>query len=125
MSAALLYVVAGSCGLGVFSPASAGLGGPTAGFLLGFPVSAFLVSVLAGRRRASASTMRLLLAGALGTVCLFASGVLGIMAFLRTGVVTAFATGVAPFVVKAIVELIIAVSLVRLLRSVRRIATID
>lgn len=124
-----LYLACGAAGLGVFAGAG-GLAGPTGGYLVGFLIAVWLVGTLRGRGRAG--WWRLLASGAVGTVVVFALGVLWRIVLFRgagpfAGDVTfAVTTGVAPFLLKAMLELLLAVTLamsVRNLRASRRRAS--
>ncbi len=107
VSAMVLYLVAGAAGLPVFAPQSAGLFGPTAGYLFGFVLATWVVSVLGRRHRGS--VVRLLFAAAVGTATVFVMGV-GVRAVFFAGDLQAAAlTGFWPFVSKAAVELALAV----------------
>src|SRR5215472_12842124 len=76
-AAAALYLAWGAMGLPVFSPAGVGgiaqLFGPTGGYLLAYPVVAFVAGWIAERGRASFA--RNLLAGVFAELVLFASGI--------------------------------------------------
>ncbi len=110
--AMLLYLAGGFLGLPFFAVGTAG----TAGYLAGFVVGAWLVSLLRGRDEAG--VLRLLLAGAVGTAAIFAAGVLwpiimaSVMGFGEGGVEWALATGLFPFVTLAAVKLALAVAVV-------------
>ena len=109
VSAMVLYLVAGAAGLPVFTPQSAGLFGSTGGYLFGFVLAAWVVSVLGRRHRGS--VVRLLFAATVGTVTVFVMGV-GVRAVFFAGDLQAAAlTGFWPFVSKAAVELALAVLL--------------
>ena len=122
MAAIGLYLASGVAGLPVFAGAG-GLLGPTGGYLVGFLIAAWLVSTLRGRGRAG--WWRLLASGAAGTVVVFAFGVLWRIVLFRgagpwAGDVTlAVITGVAPFVLKAMLELLFAVTLAVSVRNWR------
>jgi biotin transport system substrate-specific component len=119
VAAMLLYIFGGAAGLPLFAGGSAGVLGPTGGYIVGFLPAAWLVSVLRGGRRASYT--RLLLAGAAGTAAIFALGIMwpGRIAFYGGNVSVAIITGVVPFAVKAVVQLFLAVTLVVSIRGLR------
>ncbi len=113
LAATLLYLAAGSAtllagwgGLSLFTPGSAGLPGPTGGYLVGFVLAAPLVSWI--RLRTGGRVGGLVLAGLAGTVAVFAAGVLGLSFFLG-GWEAAVAAGLLPFLPDALVKLIAAV----------------
>ena len=113
----LLYLLCGAAGLPVFAPGSAGLIGPTGGYIVGFLAAAWLVSVLKGGSRAGFA--RLLGAGAAGTLTVFLLGFAWRVFWFGGGVQLAIATGLAPFALKTGVELLLAVGLVSSFRSWR------
>lgn len=116
-----LYLLAGALGAPVFSGGAAGLGvllGPTAGYLLAYPLAALVIGgVVHGGRTLVEPDDRGLgrLVGALvgGTVVIYASGVLGLMAVQSLGPVEALLTGAAVFVPAELVKIAAAVGIVR------------
>lgn len=107
-----LYLLAGSSGLPVFTPGSAGLGGLTGGYLVGFFPAAVLMTVVRG-----AGVARMIVAGLLGIAVVLGCGVLGRMWALAGDGTLALSTGFWPFWPKALVELGVAVALVRAVRT--------
>jgi biotin transport system substrate-specific component len=105
------YLVFGTAGLPVFSPGSTGLWGPTGGYLVGFIPAAWLMSVLRGRDDTGVS--RLFGAGAVGVVVIFVCGIGWRIAWLAGDWRLALQTGLLPFALKAMVELCLAVALVK------------
>jgi len=114
MSSQLLYLALGLAGLPVFaaSPALpqgiARLLGPTGGYLMSYPIAAFVAGSLAERgfdRRYATSV----LAMAAGLVIIFTAGVAWIAWGLpHAGLSTAIATGLVPFVPADIVKIFLA-----------------
>ncbi len=117
VSATGIYLLAGAVGMPVFA-SSVGLFGATGGYLFGFVVAAWLISILTGR--GPSSTWKLLAVGVMGTGVIFVCGVawraLG-LSLLKDGfeVGWAFAlqTGFWPFAAKSIIQLLFAVTLVK------------
>jgi biotin transport system substrate-specific component len=115
----LLYLAMGAVGLPVFSDGAAGLAvlsGPTAGYLLAFPLAAGMVGALAGRpafRPHWAATM-LMLAGHL---LILAFGAAWLAAVI--GGREALAAGVTPFLIGAAVK---SVAVVAVAAGLRRLA---
>ncbi|MCH8148938.1 MAG: biotin transporter BioY [Planctomycetes bacterium] len=116
VSAAVLYLLCGVAGLPVFSDGSAGIFGPTGGFLVGFVASAWLVSYIAGR--SEIGFRRLLLAATCGTVVLFALGV-GWLSVWRGDVRLAIEMGFFPFALKAALQVPLAAMLVVQIHRIR------
>ncbi len=117
VSAVMLYLGCGVAGLPVFAPQSAGLAGPTGGYLVGFLVGVWVVSGTRGGRGAGVG--RLLGAGALGVGSVFAFGVGWRVLWHGGNVGFAVATGFVPFVAKATIELCLAVAMVVTVRCLR------
>ena len=115
--AMLLYVTCGVAGLPVFAPGSFGLVGPTGGYILGFVAGAWLVSMIRGNRHAG--TVRLFVAGFVGTFAVFTIGFIWLLPWCGGNVTIAFARGVIPFIPKAVVQLLFAVTLVVSIRGLR------
>lgn len=101
LAAGLLYVAAGALGLPVFAGGASGLSaltGPTAGYLVGFPLAALLVG--AGSRTLSPGpAWRTILLGfglgLAGHLLILALGWAGLA--LRIGTAEALSAGVTPF----------------------------
>jgi biotin transport system substrate-specific component len=116
-AAALLYLAWGAMGLPVFSPAGIGglaqLLGPTGGYLLAYPVVAFIAGWLA--ERGTASFVRNLAAGLVAELVLFASGIAWLQ--IMTGSwQRAVAFGLAPFVFAEVVKVMLAAAAARKLQ---------
>jgi biotin transport system substrate-specific component len=120
----VLYLALGIAGLPVFAasptlpPGALRLMGPTGGYLMAYPFAAFLVGYLAERgmdRRYLTS----LIAMVAGLAVVYACGVAWLGLFARTatgsaatGLQTAFASGVAPFVLADVTKLLLAAAIV-------------
>ena len=81
-AAALLYLAYGAAGMPVFSPASGGLLGVTAGYLWAFPLVAFVAGWIA--ERGESSFTRNLVAAIAGDVVLFVGGIGWLFAFTHS-----------------------------------------
>jgi biotin transport system substrate-specific component len=120
----ILYLAAGIAGLPVFAasatlpPGALRLLGPTGGYLMAYPLAAFITGSLAERgfdRRYLTSVLAMLA----GLALIFTSGVLWLGLFARTltgsvpvGLQSALATGLYPFVVPDLIKLAIAAAFV-------------
>src|SRR6516165_1099199 len=108
-AAAALYLAWGAMGLPVFSPAGVGgiaqLLGPTGGYLVAYPVVAFVAGWISERRGASLG--RNLLGGIVAELVLFAAGIawLAVMTGSWQG---AIAFGLAPFLFAEVVKVMAA-----------------
>lgn len=120
----ILYLAAGLAGLPVFAasatlpPGALRLLGPTGGYLMAYPLAAFVTGSLAERgfdRRYLTSVLAMF--G--GLAIIFTSGVLWLALFARTltgsapvGLQSALATGLYPFVLPDLIKLAIAAGFV-------------
>jgi len=120
----ILYLAAGIVGLPVFAasatlpPGPLRLLGPTGGYLMAYPIAAFVAGYLAERgfdRRYITSVLAMLA----GLAIIFAAGVTWLALFARTvtggapvGLSVALATGVYPFIVPDLIKLAAAAALV-------------
>ena len=116
----VLYLAAGIAGLPVFAasatlpPGALRLLGPTGGYLMAYPIAAFVAGYLAERgfdRRYLTSVTAM----SAGLAIIFASGVLWLALFARTlagsepvGLQSALATGLYPFITQDLIEVSIA-----------------
>lgn len=117
-SAVAIYVGCGVAGLPVFAPGSMGLAGPTGGYLVGFILAAWLIARLRGTHEAGVG--RLALVGLLGTAVIFLSGSLWRLPWIGDAWAVVVATSIAPFAVKAVLQLVVVVSLVVAVRGAAR-----
>lgn len=112
------YLLLGVCGLPVFSCFSGGLGvllGPTGGFLLAFPVMAFLCGL--GRNRRTCA----LAAGFAGLLVVYIMGTLQMSLITGMTLGKACLTGVVPFVLKDVASVWAAFGVSRTIhRRIRR-----
>jgi biotin transport system substrate-specific component len=109
-AALVTYLGLGILGLPVFSGGGAGLPwlfGPTGGYLLAFPVAAFLMGAVAHRR----GFVRALVGATLGMVVIHLGGVAQ-LALLTGDLATAFRTGSLPFVSVSALKAALAAALV-------------
>jgi len=94
---AVLYLVEGLAGAPVFSPHGPGglpqLLGPTGGYLMSYPVAAFVAGGLARR----ASFVANLGAAVIGDAIVLAGGTVWLSVLAHTGLRAAFTLGAAPF----------------------------
>ncbi len=108
-AALALYLAEGAAGLPVFSPAGPGgvaqLFGPTGGYLMAYPLAAFLAGWIA--ERGATSFARKALAGLSAEVAVFACGLAWLMVWTR-GAAQAVTFGLAPFVFAEIIKIMAA-----------------
>jgi biotin transport system substrate-specific component len=120
----VLYLAMGIAGLPVFAasatlpPGALRLLGPTGGYLMSYPIAAFLVGYLAERgldRRYVTSVLAMLA----GLIVVYASGAIWLGMFARTtaaaaamGLRAAIVSGVIPFVLADVTKLMVAAAVV-------------
>ena len=122
LASQLLYLVAGIAGLPVFAasatlpPGALRLMGPTGGYLMAYPLAAFLTGYLAERgldRRYLTSVLAMLA----GLVVVYACGAAWLGMFARVGTSApiglhaALVTGVYPFIAADVLKLLVAASI--------------
>lgn len=116
-AAAALYLAWGAMGLPVFSPAGVGgmaqLLGPTGGYLLAYPVVAFVAGWIA--ERGTASFGRNVVAGVIAEFVLFASGIAW-LAVMTGSWRRAVAFGLAPFFFAEVMKVLVAAGAARRLQ---------
>jgi len=116
-AAAALYLAWGAMGLPVFSPAGVGgvaqLLGPTGGYLLAYPVVAFVAGWLS--ERGTTSFGRNVAAGIVAEVVLFASGICW-LAVMTGSWQRAVAFGLAPFFFAEVMKVMVASAVARRLQ---------
>jgi biotin transport system substrate-specific component len=116
-AAAALYLAWGAMGLPVFSPAGFGgiaqLFGPTGGYLLAYPVVAFIAGWIS--ERGSSSFTRNLFAGVAAEFALFASGIAW-LAVMTGSWQRAVAFGLAPFFFAEVMKVMAAAASARWLQ---------
>ena len=123
-SAMALYLAEGAMGMPVFNPAGAGgllqLLGPTAGYLLSYP----LVAAVAGWSFRSLPLKslygRAVVAGTFATAILFAAGSAWMAHLLHLGAATVWTMAVAPFLPGEFVKIAVAAGLAASVQSWRR-----
>jgi biotin transport system substrate-specific component len=106
------YLVEGAIGLPFFSPTGPGglahLAWPTAGYLIAFPVAAFVISAL--YRRSGRTFSGALVSATLGSLLLIAIGALWLSISLHLSAATAFSIGVLPFLLGDAIKVLAAAS---------------
>jgi biotin transport system substrate-specific component len=120
LAALLLYIALGIAGLPVFAGAGSGVArllGPTGGYLLAFPVAAWITGILTGpafgteRVFGAAGVPRVLLACALGMVIIHVGGVAQ-LALLGGDPSLAFRVGFMPFLTGDLIKVGLAAVLI-------------
>ena len=104
----MVYVLLGAIGLPVFAGFSGGiqnLVGPTGGFLISFPIMAWLIGVGVEKEKRTGMFILFLI---LGTVANYVIGVVMFCAIMHASVTTAVAACVIPFIPTAIIKAVVA-----------------
>jgi biotin transport system substrate-specific component len=107
----LLYLAAGAAGLPVFTPMGApGIArffGPTGGYLIAYPVAAFVAGALASRLRTFGGRW---LAGVAGIAVIYVGGI-AVLSLLDGRMTRAIQLGVTPFAALDLVKAFVAAAL--------------
>lgn len=107
--ASLVYVLLGAIGLPVFAGFSGGyqhLVGPTGGFLISFPLMAYVIGYAAEKRQNSKAIF--VVGVTLGTLLNYVVGVLMFCLITHSGVMTGITACVLPFIPTAIIKAVVA-----------------
>lgn len=108
-AASLIYILLGAVGLPVLSGFTGGIQyftGPTGGFLISFPVMAYLIGLGAERSREIKGGFILCLAA--GTLINYVIGVLVFCLFMDSTIMTAVSACVLPFIPTAVLKAVLA-----------------
>ena len=116
-----LYLLAGALGAPVFAGGAAGFGvlvGPTAGYLLPYPLAAFVIGTVVHGGSAvsnpkSMGLCRLVGAMVLGAAVIYAFGIAGLMLVQNLSPIEAFFAGAAAFIPAEALKIAAAVGIVR------------
>ena len=102
LAAQLIYTLLGFIGLPVFSGCQSGVGiiaSPTGGFIIGFIIAAFCVSLLKGKADGKYALVRYIAVSiAVGIPCIYLPGIIGFMLVTGTGFWAAFSLVAATFI---------------------------
>ena len=124
-AALVLYLAEGAAGLSVFSPTGPGgiaqLLGPTGGYLIAYPLVAYLAGWIAERDRMS--FLRSALAATVAEIFLFAAGVSWLMIFFHTPLVRAAQFGLYPFFFAEVMKVLLAAGIASRRRFARQART--
>lgn len=110
LTAQLLYTLLGVVGLPVFSKFASGVGAivssPTGGFIIGFIIASFLVSLLKGK---DGNIIRYLIVSiVVGLPAIYIPGILGYMLYTGADLISATVTLTSVFILLDIVKCVIA-----------------
>jgi len=117
-----VYLLAGACGLPVFSGGTGGIGrflGPTGGYLIGFLPAAFFIGLIS--ERAGQRVVFDIAAMIAGTLTIYLFGVAWLKVVTGMSLVKTLAVGMLPFLIGDGLKIAAAVPLVRALRPVIRV----
>lgn len=120
-AAMVLYLTAGAVGAPVFAGGEAGLGtllGPTAGYLWSYPLAAAAIGAIVHGRRglrapSDVGVPRLVGAMIVGTVVIYAMGIVGMMYVLEMSARNALVAGALVFLPAEVLKMLAAVGVVR------------
>ncbi len=113
-----VYLFIGAVGLPVYSGGASGLGtlfGPTGGYLFGFLVGAYVISLLKGK---GISLVKMIMATVVGgIVVVYAIGVPWLANAFNMDLVKAFSVGALPYLVGDVIKVVVASSAAVTLRK--------
>jgi biotin transport system substrate-specific component len=104
----ILYLLIGAIGLPVYAGGAAGFGslvGPTGGFLLSFPMAAYLVGRLVEEEQ-EIEFNTILGIMFLGLILIYILGVAGLSVATQMGIKKAIMVGVIPFVIPDVIKVV-------------------
>lgn len=105
----IVYLLIGMVGIPVFSNFSGGIGklvGPTGGFLISFPIMAFIIGLGVEHRKAFKGAF--VVALVVGTVMNYVIGVLMYCVLTKNGVMAGITACVLPFIPTAVIKAVLA-----------------
>lgn len=103
------YLLAGISGLPMFQGTSLGISyllGPTGGYLIGFMACAFITGLIIDS--AKSNIVYIIAVFALGSLIIYASGILGLVYIYKMNLTNAIAAGALPFIPGDIAKIVIA-----------------
>lgn len=111
--ATAIYILLGLVGLPVFSGGNAGAGviaGPTGGFIIGYIPMVIVMGILMEKHRGNTAKDRVfcMISMVIGTVVLYAVGLLWFMLMMQSSFAEAFAACCAPFIVNDLIKMALA-----------------
>lgn len=115
-----IYVAMGAAGAPVFALGGAGLPwlmGPTGGYLVAMPAAAYVAGVIAGRDRRAP---RLVAGLVLASMTIYVGGVAQLGFLTGQGLGDLLAVGVLPFLVGDVTKIVVALLLIRSVKSLGR-----
>lgn len=116
----LVYDLLGAVGVPVFAGFSGGLSkfiGPTGGYLIAFPIAAFITSYINAKKPIKHELINTAIALIVGLSLVYSCGFLFLAKVANLSLQKAFMAGVAPFIVPDLIKLIIAYFLASALKS--------
>ena len=119
LASVCVYLLAGACGLPVFSGGMGGIGrfaGPTGGFLIGYLPAVLLIGILVSGKRSL--FWRDVLAMIIGSIVLYACGLSWLKYILNLSWSKALAVGVFPFLIGDAFKILAAAAMAKSLRPV-------
>lgn len=124
----VLYTLLGIIGLPVFSGGRSGMGtilSPTGGFIIGFIISVFLISLLKGKNDSKYAVIRYILVSVLvGIPSMYIPGIAMYMVFVDTDLIGAIAALTSVFILidlaKCVIASLIAVPLNKALKKIEK-----
>jgi len=108
-----LYVTAGACGLPIFSGWSAFLTGATAGYLLAFPLAAWIAGAMSERKSVASTAAGL----GLATLAIWICGAAWLTLMIEQPITTVLMAAVVPFIAGDLMKAAAVLSVARMARG--------
>ena len=116
----IIYILLGAIGLPVFSGFKSGIGilfGPTGGFLYGFVISAYIIGKITEGKK-NINFFYYLLAGFVGTILIYAIGIIQLSLVVDIEIKKVAAIGIFPFLPGDILKIIAASFIANKLKTI-------
>lgn len=116
----LIYIMLGGIGLPVFAGGKTGFGtlaGPTGGYLIGFVAASFTIGKVCDLRT-NPSVIRIACSFTLGTLIIYAFGIVQLSHWMNGNLQNAVLAGLLPFIIGDTIKIMIATTVAARLRAV-------
>ncbi len=123
LASVAVYLLAGTCGLPVFSGGMGGIGrlvGPTGGYLIGFLPAVYLIGIISekGEQRLIFDVIAMVV----GSVVIYAVGVSWLKILTGMTLAKTLAVGMVPFIPGDVIKIAVAVPITKALRPILKVS---
>ena len=125
LSAMAVYLLAGICGLPVFSGGKGGIGhviGPTGGYLLGFLPAVYIIGWIT--EKAEKKDLAGIIAMICGTAVIYLLGVAWLKVLTGMTLIKTLVVGMVPFLVGDFIKIVVAAALAKALRPIMEVGSV-